>query len=299
MTNQLNISSLSMEQLKQSQLRNGSFLGNDLIITGKTTFDTKHYTSPCRVESIVGILCTGGEIRGEINLKPYHITPGTFIICPPNNIVRVVENCDFTARLIFLSPSFVKNIRIDLEDVITLFMRSYLRPCTRLSDQETEIINHYFDLILGTLDGTEYPQKKKILQGLTMSLIYQLSRIYGKRQTDLPVDGETDIGRKQLFFEEFVGLLTLYHRRERSVGFYADALHITPKYFSTIIRKMSGKSVAEWISEAVLMDAKAMLKYSEMSIQEIAYALNFPTQSFFGKYFKRLTGLSPSEYKHK
>ena len=83
------------------------------------------------------------------------------------------------------------------------------------------------------------------------------------------------------------------------MGFYAGQLHLTPKYLTTIIRKTSGRTAAEWIDDYVVLEAKNLLKYSTMSIQEIAYHLNFSTQSFFGKYFKQHTGTSPSRYKRK
>ena len=87
--------------------------------------------------------------------------------------------------------------------------------------------------------------------------------------------------------------------QERSVTFYAEQLCITPKYFSMLVKKLSGKSAAQWIDNYVILEAKNLLKYSDMSIQEIAYQLNFSTQSFFGKYFKHQTGMSPTEYRNK
>ena len=81
------------------------------------------------------------------------------------------------------------------------------------------------------------------------------------------------------------------------MGFYARQLCITPKYLTTLIKRISGLSVSEWIDNYVILEAKTLLKYSTMSIQEIAYYLNFPNQSFFGSYFKRNTGMSPSQYK--
>ena len=81
------------------------------------------------------------------------------------------------------------------------------------------------------------------------------------------------------------------------MGFYARQLCITPKYLTTLIKRISGLSVSEWIDNYVIIGAKTLLKYSTMSIQEIAYYLNFPNQSFFGSYFKRNTGMSPSQYK--
>ena len=98
-------------------------------------------------------------------------------------------------------------------------------------------------------------------------------------------------------FNQFINLLTEHHRKERRVDFYAEQLFLSPKHFSTVVKKVSGKTAGEWIDEYVILEAKALLKYSVMSIQEVAYFMNFPNPSFFGKYFKHHTGLSPSEYK--
>lgn len=76
-------------------------------------------------------------------------------------------------------------------------------------------------------------------------------------------------------------LLTKYHKRERSMGFYAEQLHITPKYLSSIIKEVSGRSAAEWIDRYVILEAKALLRYSGLSIQEIAYELNFQPNLFW------------------
>ena len=74
-------------------------------------------------------------------------------------------------------------------------------------------------------------------------------------------------------------------------------MHLTPKYLTTIIRKTTGRTASEWIDDYVVLEAKNLLKYSTMSIQEVAYSLNFPNQSFFGKYFKEHTGLTPTAYR--
>ena len=105
--------------------------------------------------------------------------------------------------------------------------------------------------------------------------------------------------RAEEYFRQFTELLGEHYKHERSVGFYARQLCITPKYLTTLIKRISGKSVSEWIDNYVILEAKTLLKYSNMSVQEIAYYLNFPNQSFFGSYFKRNAGMSPSQYKAK
>jgi AraC-like DNA-binding protein len=83
----------------------------------------------------------------------------------------------------------------------------------------------------------------------------------------------------------------------RDIGFYADRLCITPKYLSLILKKKSGRNASKLIDEAVVYEAKRLLKYSGLSIHDIALKLNFASQSFFGKYFKQRVGVSPSRYK--
>ena len=97
------------------------------------------------------------------------------------------------------------------------------------------------------------------------------------------------------FFDE----LNKNYRQSRSVKFYADKLCVTPGYLATATKHATGKTVSEWISKYVVLEAKALLTRRDMSVQQISYRLNFPNQSFFGKYFKKATGQSPNEYRNR
>ena len=103
--------------------------------------------------------------------------------------------------------------------------------------------------------------------------------------------------REELYFKQFMSLLNKHYITDRSVMFYADKMHLSPKYLSAVVKKVSGQTPSNWIDGLVIMEAKNLLKYSEMNIQEIAYMMNFPNQSFFGKYFKQRTGMTPSAYR--
>ena len=129
------------------------------------------------------------------------------------------------------------------------------------------------------------------------TLAYKVCRIIGRHIESQPAPETSARSRNDEYFNQFMSELTKHYMQERSVGFYAGQLHLTPKYLTTLIKRISGLSVSEWIDNYVIIEAKTLLKYSHMSIQEIAYYLNFPNQSFFGSYFKRNTGMSPSQYK--
>ena len=98
--------------------------------------------------------------------------------------------------------------------------------------------------------------------------------------------------------ERFIELVQDHYREERLIGFYANKLCITPKYLSKLVKEHTGRSAGEWIENHVILEARALLQSSDKTIQQIAVLLNFPNQSFFGKYFKRATGMSPKQYRH-
>ena len=100
-------------------------------------------------------------------------------------------------------------------------------------------------------------------------------------------------------FYNFVSAVEMHYRKERSVKFYADLLCLSPKYLSSVIYKVSQKLAGEWIDGYVILEAKTLLKSGKLTIQQISEQLNFPNQSFCGKFFKRCVGMSPKEYKNK
>jgi AraC-like DNA-binding protein len=104
--------------------------------------------------------------------------------------------------------------------------------------------------------------------------------------------------RADALFSQFIGLLEENFRKERRVSWYAEQLKITPKYLSELVKQVSKRTPNDWIDSYVLLEIRVLLKNSTKSIKEIADDLNFPNQSFFGKYFKEHMGMSPSEYRN-
>lgn len=110
-----------------------------------------------------------------------------------------------------------------------------------------------------------------------------------------------DIGnykpRIEVLFKQFMESLSMHFTQERSVEFYASELCISPKYLSSVVKQASGKTPIEWITEKVIDEIKHRLCYSQATIKEIAFELNFCNISFFGKYFKSRIGMSPLHYR--
>lgn len=110
---------------------------------------------------------------------------------------------------------------------------------------------------------------------------------------------QNTLNSSENLFKKFISLLPVFTLKERKVTFYAEKLHITPKYLSSVCKEQSGCTASELINQFVIKEIQFRLKQSDKSVKEIANDMNFPNISFFGKYVKTHLGMSPREYKKK
>ena len=233
------------------------------------------------------------EMSNVYYLSDDLVKPNTIVFFNPDSIIRTVKcSSNAAAYLLAFSKSFVNEIQIDLSTSLPVYMRFGKAPVLPVTQQDVDEIRQLFQLIKTMLLSDKERYRHEIIRTLFTTAFYIITEINLREQP-----GEMKQGRCEVLFDEFMSLLQQYSKRERNVSFYAKQLNITPKYLSSVVKEVSGKTAARWIDESVILEAKALLKYSGMSIQEIAYHLNFSTQSFFGKYFKQHTGTSPSRYK--
>ena len=286
---------ISLAQLRP--LQNVSRLGDDMVYLNDTHYQHKVFQYPCRFETVILGLCTQGRSQAVVNLQEYTLGPGSLIFNLPNNILQIKEfSDDFRACTLIISTEFLKDLRIDLKSSIPFYMHIKSQPVTRIGEEDVKTLGDTFGLIHKALDSPREYRKADVIKSLTAALAYQAGAIMYETLPDEGLELPSR-SRRDTFFEKFMHLLSENHKTERSMKIYADQLHITPKYLSSLIKEATGRSATEWIDEYVVLEAKTLLKFSDMSIQEIAYYLNFSSQSFFGKYFKHHTGMSPSEYK--
>ncbi len=106
-------------------------------------------------------------------------------------------------------------------------------------------------------------------------------------------------GRREDIFNKFITAVENNYKKERNVTFYADKLCISPKYLSSVIHEVSGRYATDWINGYVILEAKVLLRRSDINIKEVCSMLNFSNQSFFAKYFKQHTGFTPKEFRNK
>lgn len=151
--------------------------------------------------------------------------------------------------------------------------------------------------LLESILQTDTNYKDKVSIGIVTSFMYKIYEVLVNKLKEKEHRRKVP-ERCEIVFDDFIKELNLFNGTEHSLSFFAKRLNLTPNYLSGRIKEYSGRTAMEWIEDSVILEAKTMLKHTDLSIQEIAYKLNFPTQTFFGKYFKRITGMSPKQYKN-
>ncbi len=266
-------------------------VGSDLILIDKPIISSV-FNYPFKVDVTTAIICLRGTTRGKINLKTYETSsPGLIIILPNQILEYEYISDDFSALFIVMSSRFTDSLNI--EERLPMFISIQNNPSVSLSHTELDAITDYYKMLQRAIAFTDNPYRLEIAKHLTKAFFYAFG--YTVHLKNLKTE-ETK-PKKQLTVEKFLSLLQEHHKEERSLDFYADKLFLTPKYLSKVIKDSSGISASEWIEKYVIVEAKALLKSTDMTIQQISDSLNFPSQSFFGKYFKRIEGVSPRNYK--
>lgn len=268
-------------------------------IAANSASEMEIFRFPSRLNALIIGVGTEGETSLTSNLQEFRLKKDSLFIFSPKHILQVQSNNRFKAHLIVIAPDFLKRINIDTKRMMPLFLQFGSLPCMELTHAESQSLRSFISMVEQELKGSETDFSSEIIGGLIAATIYKVGDILTHYLAEHPEVDSPIHNRAEEYFRQFTELLGEHYKHERSVGFYARQLCITPKYLTTLIKRISGKSVSEWIDNYVILEAKTLLKYSNMSVQEIAYYLNFPNQSFFGSYFKRNAGMSPSQYKAK
>lgn len=247
---------------------------------------------PVKLDAVVCIICMQGIIRGSLNLKKFASEAPCIFISVSGQILQhdnFSEN--FRGSAIILLKGFWDGFTLD--NSLSFALSSSIRdnPTIRLNAEELNSMTEYFHLLQKTIRKTENQNRPEAVKYLTLAFFHG----FGYQFHQIPDD--TNKSKQDKLVEKFLTLVKENYKKHRDVEFYADKLCLTPKYLSKVVKKNSNKTAADWIEDHVILEAKALLKSTDKTIYKLSEELNFPTQSFFGKYFKRRTGLSPREYR--
>jgi len=242
-------------------------------------------------KSYIGF-CLEGSADIEINLKKRVITKNEIVLISLNSIVFHREMSD-DFRVAFFSIS--KNITEDLLNYLRKYPPVFLLkpdfPSIMLTDEEMEEAMSFFQLMWNVVEDVENDHRTEMLKHLLCALLIKIHGYASKY-----MNNTVPVSRKEEMVRQFFLLVSEHLKESKDVSFYANKLCVSPKYLSSLIKQTIGKPAKECIDYCVILESKLMLR-SSFTIQEISQVLNFPNQSFFGKYFKKHTGVSPLHYR--
>jgi len=241
------------------------------------------------------IFCRKGTANIEIDLIPYELVANTQLIIIAGSIVHNISNSDdFKISYITFKHEVYDEATAQLEPSFTFFLKEY--PCVQLGEKKINKMNYLVEAMEDFYNEKNNCFRVKIFKNNIQSFLLD---VYDKTRTLFKIEKSEEVGRREELFIKFIHLIHKYCPQQREVGFYAEKLCITSRYLSSITQNVADKSAKYIIDKHAIQRIKIMLKYSNMSIQDISYELNFPNQSFFSRYFKKHTGMSPLEYRAK
>ena len=211
-------------------------------------------------------------------------------VISPDTIIELQEispDCDIT--MLAIANSFMENWQ--REKLLAAYLQGTADVILRLDEAAERRMEEIFTLIWNILQDSPFSHES--IQGMISVLFHQIGYfqnrgLSGKKETST---------RQEEVFDRFIRLINKHAVNERNISFYAENLFLTPRYLSTLIKETSGKTVMEWVNEAVIQEAKLMLCHTDKLVYQIADELNFPNASFFCKFFHRMTGKTPNGYR--
>lgn len=279
-------------------------IGDDFFIAdlnykgkGKLPFNN----IPTRIDGFIGLFCVSGNLTLSVDLKETMMRRNTFSVITPGNIIRIENNDpEFGYHIIAvaISTKYMTKMRFDMARFFNQKNSPLSQPTILLNRTEVVLAMKYYSLMKNVLNSKR-PFVVESIMALCSSLVYEVAGSWGGRVNEISEQSDSTLNRTKVIYDRFIKLVAKYHIRERGVQFYADRLCISPKYLAKAVKSASGQSPSYWIDSYVILESQNLLRYTNDTIKQIVYKLNFTNQSVFQKFFKAHTGMTPMEYRRK
>ncbi|MBO2009897.1 AraC family transcriptional regulator [Hymenobacter negativus] len=237
-------------------------------------------------------LCLRGAAELKANLETYTIGPNCLILATPDVIKQWLHIADdYETLSIFFTKDFITT-----NNAVTGKLRFFVAPPTyvlQLSAAQAENLADSFRFLQQKYN-TLSTERDNVLKSILNGLLFEIGALYDDHQ---PAPLPASHTRSQQLAAAFRQLVQVHSATARSVSFYAATLCITPKYLSELVKEVTGRTASDWIAEAVVLEAKALLQNPVLPIQQVAASLHFADQFAFSRFFKNSTGLSPTAYR--
>lgn len=250
-----------------------------------------HFLSqPFMMDEIRVLVLQKGYVDVRINMIEHRVDAGSVVFVGRYVVTEITEvGDDIQAFVLSMSDELLRLASWNvMPKAFDGRLQNFVLP---LTSQEMDYLDKLHLIIYNSLK--EQASSSQVVLQLVGAIMTHISYLWEKSE----ITQERSKSREQQLFTEFIRLVGQYAAERHSLDFYASHLCVTPRYMSTIVSNVSGKSAKHWIDEAMVNAIKVQLRYTDKQVAEIAYDMNFPNPSFFCKYFRRLTGMTPMDYR--
>lgn len=258
--------------------------------------DMKHIRHSFRSDFLSILLVTDGKLDIKINMENYILQNNSMLVAGPNAIKQLIDvSADSKMSAVSFTPDFISEMGLpeNTSEIMSYFSARF-HPHWQLTKEDAEkVIDIFSALEKRSTEIEKHPYGRELLKHTFQIMIYEVAAL-GKSYAEI---NQNFYSRKDALVVGFVNLVQLHFRHQRNVKQYAGQLFVTPKYLTETVKEITGKNAGEIIDDFVMLEAKLLLDDHKRSIAQVAEVLNFSDQSFFGKFFKRHSGLSPKEYR--
>ncbi len=239
------------------------------------------------------LYCVSGSSVVEINYKKYNITPHTTVLLTYQDILmRVYVSTDFKGYCIAFSPNLLVS---ELAKLDFNFISTMKRNLAINWDGEYAV---YIENIFKSIEHSEKFNDKDFTKCTILNqyvCFLNLLKLYFQKNNMMNVDDSNVVSSKKEYFYSFIRELFKFHKQSREVLFYANSLHISSNYLNEICQSISKHSAKELIDYYLSSQLKFELNNTSKSMQELTDEYNFPNQSYFCRYYKRIMGETPTK----
>ena len=260
---------------------------NELLTLGKIQGEIpdipEHFLPPTYALEFL----THGSIKGRINQIDVHLQPNSCALYLADSLLDKPEvSSDAQFYILGFTTQFAESLNTQISHA--QLSKVLLNPAWHISEQHMQIVLQYISLLRSIIEENN----KWAAINLVRSLLYFLAFGY---KVD-PRHAHT-VSRVEQICGQYQSLVELHCREQHAVEWYADQMHLSPKYLSNVVKKTLGSSPNALIDKALTRQAKSLLSSTSLSVQQISDRLGFLNQSHFGTFFKRQAGLNPSAFK--
>ncbi len=250
------------------------------------------YKNPCRLKAGIFVLCLQGELKAAIHGNLWEIRKNDFIGIMPGSVIQYYQqSADLRICFVAFSSSVMESINFQqlTIDFVSVMQEN---PVLSLEEKTATWFKDYFHLLARANGLVKDNLPLEIVKNILQSLLCGVDFLYASHSWSKQI-----LSRGEEIYRDVLRAVRQHYCKEHSVIFYANLLNISPQHLGATVRRVSGYTFSDILAGIVITDAKAQLRSTEFSIQEIAYSLGFRNTSFFGKYFKRYVGISPQKYR--